>query len=540
MLRAHELALRAGWDRVHRGARDHGAVLRPLHAGHLGARLRAPAAGRSSARSTSSRCCALDRAARARGRSRSCSTRTCPTSRASAPGRSARSGSGRRWRACTCRCSTLLDGAPVTLGLTPVLCDQLEAMRGDAGERYLRFLRDVRAPIHAEDAARARRDRRAASSPPRCAGRRATTRAPSAPSRSAGATSSPPSRALERRGAVDLRRHARAAAADGHRRRPAAPGRDRHGVAPAALRRRGEAASGCRSARTCPGSSATLAEHGVRAFCVDQTARAAASTTSCRWRPRPGPVAVPIDWELVELVWHDERGYPAHGDLPQLLGPHRPRPEAVEQRRAALRPRRRARARPRARARLRGAGRGAGSTRRRPPLLRARHRAARALVVRGARPGSRPCSRRRSAQGVRLVTVSEGIELVEPVERAAGRLDLGARQGLHDLGRPARWPSSPSRRARPSSGPWRRWRRTARRTPALERAARELLAMQASDWSFMVTRDLAGRLPGRAHARARRRPGRRAGRSDRLREPPRTRRCAVWRLISTSPRSRLP
>ena len=47
----------------------------------------------------------------------------------------------------------LLDGVPVTLGLTPVLCDQLEAMRGDAGERYVRFLREIRAPIHAEDSA---------------------------------------------------------------------------------------------------------------------------------------------------------------------------------------------------------------------------------------------------------------------------------------------------------------------------------------------------------------------------------------------------
>ena len=42
--------------------------------------------------------------------------------------------------------------APVTLGLTPVLCDQFEAMRGDAGDRYLRFLRDIRAPIHVTDA----------------------------------------------------------------------------------------------------------------------------------------------------------------------------------------------------------------------------------------------------------------------------------------------------------------------------------------------------------------------------------------------------
>src|SRR5215218_3519010 len=47
----------------------------------------------------------------------------------------------------------VLDGVPATVGLTPVLCDQLEAMRGDAGERYLRFLREVRGPTHAEDAA---------------------------------------------------------------------------------------------------------------------------------------------------------------------------------------------------------------------------------------------------------------------------------------------------------------------------------------------------------------------------------------------------
>ena len=55
----------------------------------------------------------------------------------------------------------LLDGAPVTVGLTPVLCDQLEAMRGEPGERYLRFLREIRAPIHAEDAAGLERGRRA-------------------------------------------------------------------------------------------------------------------------------------------------------------------------------------------------------------------------------------------------------------------------------------------------------------------------------------------------------------------------------------------
>ena len=45
--------------------------------------------------------------------------------------------------------------------MTPVLCDQLEAMRGEPGERYMRFLREVRAPIHAEDARGPRGRRRA-------------------------------------------------------------------------------------------------------------------------------------------------------------------------------------------------------------------------------------------------------------------------------------------------------------------------------------------------------------------------------------------
>ena len=46
----------------------------------------------------------------------------------------------------------LLGDDPVTVGLTPVLCDQLETLPGEAGDRFLAFLRDVRAPIHAEDA----------------------------------------------------------------------------------------------------------------------------------------------------------------------------------------------------------------------------------------------------------------------------------------------------------------------------------------------------------------------------------------------------
>jgi 1,4-alpha-glucan branching enzyme len=60
------------------------------------------------------------------------------------------------WEAVGCVYLPLLealDGAPVTLGLTPVLCDQFEALDGEAGDRYLTFLRETRAEVHAEDGA---------------------------------------------------------------------------------------------------------------------------------------------------------------------------------------------------------------------------------------------------------------------------------------------------------------------------------------------------------------------------------------------------
>ena len=45
--------------------------------------------------------------------------------------------------------------APVTVGLTPVLCDQLEALDGDAGDRLRTFLSEMRPLVHALAAARA-------------------------------------------------------------------------------------------------------------------------------------------------------------------------------------------------------------------------------------------------------------------------------------------------------------------------------------------------------------------------------------------------
>ena len=47
----------------------------------------------------------------------------------------------------------VLADTPVTLTITPVLADQLDAMRdGGAGDRFERFARELRSLTHAEDA----------------------------------------------------------------------------------------------------------------------------------------------------------------------------------------------------------------------------------------------------------------------------------------------------------------------------------------------------------------------------------------------------
>ena len=206
----------------------------------------------------------------------------------------------------------LIDGHPVTLGLTPVLCDQLEAMRGDAGDRYLGFLRQVRASIHAEDAA-----------------------------------------GLERAGAAELAAEVRRSAGDYVRAERAFEERSRDLVgAFAALERVERWSSGASHALLpllatdagrrlqlragiasherrfgsfdgglwlpeCgyePGLERDLHEHGVRAFCVDETAAHGRGAPE-HLEPvltEAGAVAVPIDWRTVELVWNDRSGYPVH------------------------------------------------------------------------------------------------------------------------------------------------------------------------------------------------------------------------------------
>ncbi|HMJ96002.1 MAG TPA: hypothetical protein VK486_09125, partial [Thermoleophilaceae bacterium] len=203
----------------------------------------------------------------------------------------------------------LLDGAPVTVGMTPVLCDQLEAMGGEPGERYMRFLREVRAPIHAEDAAglEGGGEHRLAAEVRRAA------------SDYTGAE-----RAFEERGrdligafrsleGVELWTSAAThallplIATDAGLRLQLATGTASH------MRRFGRWSGGfwLPECAYVPGLERELADEGVRAFCVDQT-QVEGFDHLVPVSTDAGPVAVPIHWETVQLVWNDESGYPAN------------------------------------------------------------------------------------------------------------------------------------------------------------------------------------------------------------------------------------
>ena len=238
------------------------------------------------------------------------------------------------WEAVACvlpaaarRCST---ARPVTIGLTPVLCDQLEAMRGEPGDRYLRFLRDVRArgPRRGLGGPRARRRararRRGAPRGGRLRARRGGVRAPrprprSAPSARSAAWSSGP-----RPPPTPCCRCWPPTPACGSSWPRASP---RTGAASAA----GTAGSGCPSAPTRPGSSARSREHGVRRFCVDQTdgararraraARAGGARLGRRGRAR-GLADGRARVERPRRLSRPPR-------LPRLPPPHGPRPAAL-------------------------------------------------------------------------------------------------------------------------------------------------------------------------------------------------------------------
>jgi 1,4-alpha-glucan branching enzyme len=396
------------------------------------------------------------------------------------------------WEAVACVYLPLLevlDGAPVTVGLTPVLCDQLEAMRGEPGDRYLSFLRDVRAAIHADDA-----DGLDRAGHPQLA----------AEVRRAAGDYVFAEQSFERRGRdllgafaalerVELWTSAAThallpmLATDAGLRLQLATGRASH------IRRFGGWGGGfwLPECAYAPGLERDLADHGVRVFCVDQTGRPGFDNL----RPvatEAGPLAVPVDWPTVELVWHEREGYPVDGTYRDY---HRRTVHDLKPWDNAGRPYDHAAAR---------------------ALARGHARAFVEQALGRVADGGLLCCAldtellghwwyegpawlaavldEAPRQGLELVTVSEGLGRTEPIRAPLTASTWGRDKDLSTWDSPGvGHMATAARRAElrtVTAGAGHSGSRA-----ALERAARELLALQASDWAFMVTRELADDYP---------------------------------------------
>jgi 1,4-alpha-glucan branching enzyme len=258
-----------------------------------------------------------------------------------------------------------------------------------------------------------------------------------------------------------------------------------------------------------PGLEWALAAEGVRWFCVDQSA---APDTDPMDALAPvgteaGPVALPIDWEAIAWLWSLD-GYPSAAEHAQFAGKSlrgiriwRVGGGAYEPDAAAAVARRQAgEFLAAAAARLRAY---AESRRRRGLLVFAIDTellghwwSEGPIWLRAVLEGA-------EAAGIRLLTAPQALAEHEPVERPLHASTWGEGKNLRT------WDSPPV--ADLATGARRLELRLLRavsaglRGSALERAARELLAAQASDWAFLDQRKQAGDYAyGRAvdHSRA--------------------------------------
>jgi 1,4-alpha-glucan branching enzyme len=406
----------------------------------------------------------------------------------------------------------LLEGAPVTLGVTPVLCDQLETLTGPPGERVLAFLQEIRAPIHAEDAVGLDRagEHAAAAEIRRAAGDYVQAERALA---ALGGGLLGAFRDLE--GPELMASSATHAvlpllATTGGRRLQVEAGTTSH------ARRFG------RRAKTfwlpeCayePGLEVLLAEQGLREFCVDQTDALGLGALE-QLEPvatAAGPVAVPIDWATVGLVWDEHAGYPTHPTYRDYH--HRTtfdlRPWAIS-----------------GAAYDHAAARAVATEHARDFLRRAGARLE-AYRVERSRPGLLCCPfdtellghwwyegqtwlatvlSEAPAHGVDLLPLSRALERVEPVagrEVAASTWGVPKDMTTWDSPRVAELAVAARRSELDLVSAATSQKGSLRGAPALLRAARELLALQSSDWAFITTRQRAADYPlerARGHAR---------------------------------------
>jgi 1,4-alpha-glucan branching enzyme len=246
-----------------------------------------------------------------------------------------------------------------------------------------------------------------------------------------------------------------------------------------------------------PGVEALLAERGMPAFCVDQSAHEDGTRALVPAATREGPVALTIDWEAIHWLW-SEWGYPAdpgHADFhrkswrgtrPWAISGDAYDPEAAE-----------------ARAREQGG-----------EFLRSlRARLEEHLTEAGA-PGLcvfaidtellghwwwegpvwfEEVLAGAGDMGIELVTVGEAIARHPAVERPLAASTWGEGKDFRT------WDSRPvadlAWAARRLELRLIRGVRNGLEGRAAERAARELLALQASDWAFLDSRGQAGDYP---------------------------------------------
>ena len=391
----------------------------------------------------------------------------------------------------------------LTITVTPVLADQLEAP--GVAERMEAFLRRYRLEAAERDAAQSSPELRPAAEAEAERYRRSLARLEDfegdvlAAFRLAG----------ERNVAlVPSCGHSRGPAAGRHHRRPAPSDRRRAALARAPLRAPPRA-SGFPSAPTARGSSRCSAERGLRFFCTDQSASERPLDALAPVRAGAGLVAFTLDWEAVELVW-SQGGYPSDPGLRRV-------PPGLDGGNAPV-----------------GDRRGSRTTRRRRALGPS------ATPSRSPTPwpsGLRHFRERRDAPG--LVTFAIDTELLghwwsEGPDWLAAVLRLVPERGIRLVTLPQALERHVAEERPLRESTWgegkdlRTWDSpevadlawAARRLElrllraavtnelapaAAERAARELLALQASDWAFLDRRKQAGDYPyqrSTAHARA--------------------------------------
>jgi 1,4-alpha-glucan branching enzyme len=376
----------------------------------------------------------------------------------------------------------VLDGGQVTVSLTPVLADQLEAP--GVGDRFLTFLRDVRATTHAldekglretgepglaDEVARAGGDyARAGERFKALGGDLLGALAPHVAWTSSATHAVLPLLATD--AGVRLQVHT---GVESHRRRFGG----------------WEGGFWLPECAHAGWLEPLLAEAGVRATCVDLTdvyGRGAGEHLTPR-RTDQGVTLVPIDREVIELVWSDD-GYPAHGTYRDYhhhtIHHHRPwaNDGSPYDHDAAL-----ALAREHAadfvrRARERVAGGGLCVCALDTELLghwwyEGVHWLEAVLAEAGR-------------QGLALATLDDALAATQPapldrelpVTTWGTPRDLSTWEGPEVAGFAWRARAAELRVVARGAG-----------TPAA--ALRELLALQASDWAFMVTRGLAGPYP---------------------------------------------